>query len=65
LLQQIISVPLNLLFDLLAHQEAILTRVILFIGYLIIVAIDRLIGTALGALPVYQYKDKDTERVQA
>jgi hypothetical protein len=39
--------------------------VILTIGYLITIAIDRLIGTELGAIPEYIYWEEYAQRVQA
>jgi hypothetical protein len=50
-------VPLQLLFDLLLLQELILTQIALFVGYLVTIIIDRLIGTELGAIPEYSYQE--------
>jgi hypothetical protein len=53
--------PLQLLFDLLLLQELVLTQIALFVGYLVTINIDRLIGTELGAIPEYRYLEEYLE----
>jgi hypothetical protein len=42
-------------------QELALTQVALYVGYLVTINIDRLIGTELGAIPEYRYLEEYLE----